>query len=85
MQRDFSKWDRYNFDLLKALFIDSAIADEYDAPNRGPVSVRGGMDYGYYYTRFLERVKDRIGDIESLCERIQLIVIGPHSLVQSLC
>jgi predicted nucleotide-binding protein len=85
-----SKWDSYNVEYLKRCFDSEVVADEYDSVSSWG-SISFNPDFGELISGFRDGIRNKITELESILERLELIpevsaVVGvsaPKSLVQA--
>lgn len=68
---EFSKWSKYNTELLSRLFDNSSMADEY---SKYPVSIINfNPTFSEMVIRFQEDVDEKINHLEAIRDRLDLI------------
>lgn len=70
-RQDFQRWDAFNADLLKRIFDNSSMADEYTPPVGGVVSMDPTPQQRVEY--FQEDVDSKVNRLRSIVERLDLV------------
>lgn len=73
-QNEYYKWSAYNTELLKQLFSNESMFEEYSW--FGGVSVTGEESFHEKVEEFYSDVKDKIHRLESITERLELIPLA---------
>jgi len=72
IKQERSKWDSFNLELLKRMFDNEAVAEEYHRVSIwGPIYMNMGLAQSIQ--SYKEGLNNKIGKIESIVERLQLI------------
>jgi predicted nucleotide-binding protein len=75
-RNDYHKWSDYNTELLKQLFSNESIANEYSSGIAFAVS--GETSFYEELKEFLSDVKEKIHRLESISERLELIPLAEN-------
>lgn len=74
IEREYAKWSDFNKELLRRLFTNDSLSEEYNR-TMGPISVGFGRipSLGEEIRDFMEKVNRKIHKLESINERLELI------------
>ena len=78
-RREHGKWDRYNRTLLKGIFTDKELIQEYSLAAM-PIVVTGHETFSSRWQKVHDDIKDEISILESLLERIDLLSEPPAKI-----
>ena len=73
-RKEYYKWSDYNKELLKQLFTNDSMAEEYS--RRASFTIIGDETFYEQVSDFRSDVKDKIHRLESISERLELIPLA---------